>query len=73
MWIDRPVFSLSMRIIPASFRESTCFLIAGNVRQSSVSRALMDTPCLLKMRYFRMSTFVLLQKSFSRFIAVSFE
>lgn len=55
-------------MILASFRESTCFLIAGNVRSISLSSALIETHCLLKSRYLRISTFVLLPKSFSRFI-----
>ena len=67
------VGSFSTPKTPALFRLSTCFLIAGKVHQISVSNALMETPCLLKIRYLRMSTFVLLPKSFSRFITAKEE
>ena len=66
--IDHPVDSLRILINWASSKTSTCFLIAGKVHQRSVSNALIDTHCLLKIRYLSMSTLVLLQKSFSRFI-----
>ena len=66
--IDHPVDSLRILINWASSKTSTCFLIAGKVHQRSVSNALIDTHCLLKIRYLSMSTLVLLQKSFSKFI-----
>lgn len=68
IWIARPVPSLSIVMTSDSSSESTCFLIAGKVHQISLSNALIDTPCLLKIRYLRISTFVLLPNNFSRFI-----
>ncbi len=63
--------SLSTNKIQDSSRESTCFFIAGNVRPSSDSKALIETPCLLKSRYLIISTFVFDPKSFSKFIYFS--
>ena len=68
MEIEKPELSFCMSKIQDSSRESTCFLIAGNVHQISLSSALMETHCLRKTRYFSISTLVLLQKSFSKFI-----
>ena len=66
--IEKPEFSFCISKIHDSSKESTCFLIAGKVHQISLSRALIDTHCLRKTRYFSISTLVLLQKSFSKFI-----
>jgi hypothetical protein len=68
MEIEKPEFSFWISNIQASSNESTCFFIAGKVHQISLSRALIDTHCLRKTRYFSISTLVLLQKSFSKFI-----
>ena len=68
MEIEKPEFSFWISSIPDSSRESICFLIAGNVHQISLSSALIDIHCLRKTKYFNMSTLVLLQKSFSKFI-----
>ena len=61
-------FSFWMSIIQDSSSESICFFIAGKVHQISLSNALIDIHCLRKIKYLRISTFVLLQKSFSRFM-----
>ena len=66
--IEKPEFSFCISKIHDSSRESTCFLMAGKVHHISLSRALIETHCLRKTRYFNMSTLVLLQKSFSKFI-----
>jgi hypothetical protein len=66
--IEKPEFSFWISNTHDSSKESTCFLIAGKVHQISLSRALIDTHCLRKTKYFSMSTLVLLPKSFSKFI-----
>lgn len=66
--IARFMFDLSTDNTQARLRESICFLIAGKVHESSHSRALIEIHCLLNKRYLRISTFVLLPKSFSKFI-----
>gem|GEM_PF-4624705 len=66
--IDQPVHSLFISIALANFKESTCFFIAGKVHSNSLSNALIETHCLLNNKYLSISTFVLLPKSFSRFI-----
>jgi len=68
MVIDQPVPSLFISITQANFKESTCFLIAGKVQSNSLSRALIEIHCLLNNKYLIISTFVLLPKSFSKFI-----
>ena len=68
MEIEKPELSFWISITHDSSSESTCFLIAGKVHQISLSNALMETHCLRKTKYLRISTLVLLQNSFSKFI-----
>ena len=71
MEIEKPEFSFWISSTHDSSSESTCFLMAGKVHQISLSKALMETHCLRKTRYLSISTLVLLQKSFSKFICTS--
>ena len=66
--IEKPELSFWISNTHDSSNESTCFLIAGNVHQISLSNALIETHCLRKTKYLSISTLVLLQKSFSKFI-----
>jgi hypothetical protein len=66
--IEKPEFSFCISKIHDSSKESICFLMAGNVHHISLSRALMETHCLRKTRYFNISILVLLQNNFSKFI-----
>jgi hypothetical protein len=68
MEIEKPEVSFCTSTTQDSSRESTCFLIAGKVHQISLSNALIEIHCLQKTRYFNISTFVLLQNSFSKFM-----
>ena len=68
MEIEKPEFSFWISNTHDSSRESTCFLIAGKVHQISLSNALIEIHCLRKTKYLSISTLVLLQKSFSKFI-----